>query len=110
MRDRRTTPTDVRGAHPGPVLVRQHFGSTVFDRTTSRYYPFDREATAVLLRLGSEPIDALLTSAVDPEALWDFFVRFHALGFFTLDGHFAGIVLDNDVPDDHLAGPLAVHL
>ena len=42
--------------------------------------------------------------------LWEFFVRFHALGFFTIDGRFAGEVLDNEVPDDHLAGPLAVHL
>jgi mycofactocin biosynthetic radical S-adenosylmethionine protein MftC len=97
--------------HPGPVLVRQHFGCTVFDRTTSRYYPFDHEATAILLRLKNETIDVLLAEAGgDAGLLWEFFVRFHALGFFTIDGQFAGEILDNEVPDDHLAGPLAVHL
>ncbi len=94
-----------------PVLVRQHFGCTVFDRATSRYYPFDREATALLLRLVDRPIEALMAeSPDDAEALWAFFVRFHHLGFFTIDGFFGGEVLDNEVPDDHLAGPLAVHL
>lgn len=110
MIDRSPTLSARRRPHPGPVLVRQHFGCTVFDRATSRYYPFDREATAVLLRLKDEPIDALLAEVDEPEALWDFFARFHALGFFTIDGRFAGEVLDNEVPDDHLAGPLAVHL
>jgi MoaA/NifB/PqqE/SkfB family radical SAM enzyme len=111
MLDRRSESSGCRRPHPGPVLVRQHFGCTVFDRTTSRYYPFDREATAVLLRLKDKPIDALLTGCGDDaEDLWAFFVRFHALGFFTIDGYFAGEVLDNEVPDDHLAGPLAVHL
>jgi len=32
------------------VLVPQHFGSLVFDRRSSRYAPFDREATDVLRR------------------------------------------------------------
>jgi MoaA/NifB/PqqE/SkfB family radical SAM enzyme len=93
--------------------VRQHFGCTVFDRTTSRYYPFDREATGVLMRLKAERIDALLAEAECEEraaALWAFFERFQRLGFFTIDGRFAGEVRANEPPDDHLAGPLAVHL
>jgi mycofactocin biosynthetic radical S-adenosylmethionine protein MftC len=111
MIDQSSRPSESRRPHPGPVLVRQNFGCTVFDRTTSRYYPFDHEATGILLRLQGEPIDILLAEAgSDGEALWEFFVRFHALGFFTIDGRFAGEVLDNEIPDDHLAGPLAVHL
>jgi len=85
----------------------------VFDRTTSRYYPFDVDATGVLLRLKAEPIEVLLAEERNrdrADAVWEFFERFHALGFFTVDGHFSGQVLDNEVPDDHLAGPLAVHL
>jgi radical SAM protein with 4Fe4S-binding SPASM domain len=113
MSDPRPSRSELRRPHPGPVLARQHFGCTVFDRTTSRYYPFDRDATAVLLRLKDEPIDVLLAEAEDDdaaEAIWAFFERFHALGFFTIDGLFAGEVLDNEVAEDHLAGPLAVHL
>jgi uncharacterized radical SAM superfamily Fe-S cluster-containing enzyme len=94
------------------VLVCQHFGSTVFDRHTSRYYPFDRRATDLLLSLRSNSIDALFAASDQQTraALWEFYERFHPFGFFTLDGHFAGDVLDNHVPPNHLAGPLAVHL
>jgi sulfatase maturation enzyme AslB (radical SAM superfamily) len=93
-------------------LVRQHFGSTVFDRHTSRYYPFDRDATGLLLSLRERSIDSVAADADERTraALWEFYDRFHTLGFFTLDGQFAGEVLDNYVPAHHLAGPLAVHL
>src|SRR5262245_51294779 len=40
------------------VLVPQYFGCLVFDRRTSRYLPFDHEATRLLLRLHRQPIDA----------------------------------------------------
>src|SRR5438445_703378 len=42
------------------VLVPQYFGCLVFERRTSRYLPFDREATELLLALHRRPIDALL--------------------------------------------------
>jgi mycofactocin biosynthetic radical S-adenosylmethionine protein MftC len=109
----RSVAPESRRPRPGPVLVRQHFGCIVFDRTTSRYYPFDQDATDVLLQLQTRPIETLLEAEGNSEraeVLWDFFERFHTMGFFTVDGHFSGVVLDNEVPEDHLAGPLAVHL
>jgi mycofactocin biosynthetic radical S-adenosylmethionine protein MftC len=95
-----------------PVLVYQHFGCTVFDRCTSRYYPFDHDATNLLRALSETTIERLAATvpAHEVAALWRFYERFYALGFFTLDGRFAGVVLDNYVPPHHLAGPLAVHL
>ena len=99
---------------PPLVLIPQFFGSLVFDRRTSRYLPFDQDATAVLTRLADLPFRHLLTEEADDdrfERLVRFYEHFHELGFFTVDGHFAGTVLsDLDVPADHLAGPLAVHL
>lgn len=95
------------------VLTRQHFGSIVFDRRTSRYLPFDHEATDVLLRLKEDAFDAVRASAAtDAEArgLEAFFSRFHRLGFFTLEGRFAGDILPLSIRPDHLVGPLAVHL
>src|SRR5262249_37310020 len=47
------------------VLIPQHFGSLVFDRRTSKYLPFDAEATALLLRLRAESFDAVLTETND---------------------------------------------
>src|SRR5262249_24806716 len=90
-----------------------HFGCLVFDRRTSRYLPFDAEATALLLRICGEPVDAVvreLPSADEAEAVLRFFDCFYERGFFTLDGRLAADVLDVDVPADHLARPLAVHL
>ncbi len=95
------------------ILVPQHFGSLVFDRRTSKYLPFDAEATALLLHLRAEPFDAVLARTGDAERrdqLTRFFEHFYALGFFTVDLCFAGSVLDVVPPPDHLVGPLAVHL
>jgi radical SAM protein with 4Fe4S-binding SPASM domain len=95
------------------VLVPQHFGSIVFDRRTSRYLPFDAEATALLLRLETMPFPAILTEIQDPErreALIRFFEQFYDRGFFTLDLRFDGTTLDVAPPADHLTGPLALHL
>jgi MoaA/NifB/PqqE/SkfB family radical SAM enzyme len=98
----------------GPlVLVPQFFGSLVFDRRTSRYLPFDTDATAVLLALRDAPVDAVLATARDDahrETIVRFFEHFYDLGFFTVDTRFAGVALDLDPPADHLVGPLAVHL
>ena len=45
-------PRQNMAARPPLVLIHQHFGGTVFDRRTSRYLPFDRDATDLLMRLG----------------------------------------------------------
>lgn len=105
------------------ALVPQHFGSLVFDRRTARYLPFDAEATALLRRLrdaglmasdtvpgkmtpGSRPARGDATSALPLE----FFRHFERLGFFDLSGRFAADVLEATPPNDHLLGPLVVHL
>lgn len=95
------------------VLVPQHFGSLVFDRRSSRYFPFDHEVTNLLrdlcrpkaggeakslFRLPDRRLAQLLDQALGPK------------GFFSVDGFFAGDVLEVTPPKDHLLGPLAVHL
>lgn len=100
--------------HRAPfVLVPQYFGCTVFDRSTSKYLPFDHPATNLLLRLRSEPFDQVLSEQKNPllRQQWiAFFEDFYDLGWFTVDGRFAGAALDVQPPSDHLVGPLAVHL
>src|SRR5262245_19799164 len=92
------------------VLVPQYFGSLVFDRRTSRYLPFDQEATDLLLALHRQPIDTVLGRLPDDdyEAALRFVSCYHERGFFRLDGQLAAEVLDVEVPPDHLVGPLAV--
>jgi len=99
-------------ARPPLVLVPQHFGSTVFDRRTSRYVPFDHETTDLLLRSRATPIGALVDAAPGDrrDALSAFASTFYERGFFTHDLLFDGVALDVDPPADHLTGPLAVHL
>jgi radical SAM protein with 4Fe4S-binding SPASM domain len=95
------------------VLIPQHFGCLVFDRRSSRYLPFDREATDLLLALSRAPIDAVLGDVADADergAVRRFVDCFYERGFFDLDGLLAADVLALDAPPDHLAGPLAVHL
>jgi mycofactocin biosynthetic radical S-adenosylmethionine protein MftC len=95
------------------VLVPQFFGSIVFDRSTSKYLPFDQESTRLLLRLRSESFDCILAREADTGArhqLIRFFEDFHRLGFFSWDGKFMGSALEMQPPADHLTGPLAVHL
>ncbi|MBC6460199.1 radical SAM protein [Actinomadura sp. HBU206391] len=96
------------------VLIPQFFGSLVFDRRTSRYLPFDADSTTVLARLVDVPVKQVLADEVDDERfdrLIRFYEHFHELGFFTVEGRFAGTVLSGlEVPADHLVGPLAVHL
>ena len=71
------------------VLVPQHFGCLVFDRRTSRYLPFAREATALLLALQRQPIGVVLSRLADADerhAVLRFVDCFHERGFFDLDG------------------------
>jgi radical SAM protein with 4Fe4S-binding SPASM domain len=95
------------------VLIPQYFGCLVFDRRTSRYLPFDREATELLLALHGASIDEVLGGVKDPaeqEAVVGFFHCFYERGFFGVDGRLAADVRTVEVPADHLVGPLAVHL
>ena len=101
---------------PPLAVVPQFFGSTVFDRRTSRFLPFDHQATAVLLALRDRPFDTVHAewrtheSGERVRALERFFEHFDSLGFFTVDGLLAGEVLPARPADDHLVGPLAAHL
>jgi radical SAM protein with 4Fe4S-binding SPASM domain len=95
------------------ILVPQHFGSTVFDRGTSKYLPFDTEATDLLRRSAITPFPALaarLGTAAKRDQAAAFFSHFYLLGFFNLDGLFTGALLDVPPSPDFLTGPLAVHL
>jgi len=94
------------------ALVPQFFGSLVFDRRTSRYLPFDAEATAVLRALVRDGISRVHALAPPDrrEALEGFHAYFEQKGFFTLDGRLAADILDATPPADHLLGPLAVHV
>src|SRR5436190_916588 len=95
------------------VLTPQYFGCLVFDRRTSRYLPFDREATDLLLALHRGPIDAVLAGleeTAEQDAVMGFYDCFYQRGFFGVDGRLAADVLAVDVPADTLVGPLAVHL
>jgi MoaA/NifB/PqqE/SkfB family radical SAM enzyme len=106
----------VRASRAPFVLVPQFFGSTVFDRGTSRYYPFDHEATDILTALLAERFDHLHAHFArsrpteQVQALERFYEHLSRLGLFTVDQRFAGERLDVVPPADHLVGPLAVHL
>jgi radical SAM protein with 4Fe4S-binding SPASM domain len=97
---------------PPLVLVPQFFGSTVFDRRTSRYIPFDHETTNLLLESRSKSIGEIVDTAPPDRraALSAFAATFYRKGFFTYDLRFDAAVLDVTPPADHLTGPLAVHL
>ncbi len=95
------------------VLIPQYFGCLIFDRRSSRYFPFDQESTDLLLTLHCQPLGAILSQVTAPQermALELFFESFYERGFFDLTGQLAADVLAVDVPPDHLVGPLAVHL
>lgn len=94
-------------SRPPLVVIPQYFGSLVFDRRTSRYAPFDREATAVLERALDTP--AWLIAGERPDAA-GFLACFEREGYFRPDGRLAGVRLAADPPADHLLGPLAVHV
>jgi radical SAM protein with 4Fe4S-binding SPASM domain len=97
---------------PPLVLIPEYFGSLLFDRRSSRYLPFDGETTGLLRRSIHEPV-ATLIEELDGEqraACIDFVEYFEQLGMFRPDGRLAGVELSAQPPDDHLLGPLAVHL
>lgn len=94
------------------VLIPQHFGCMIFDRRTSRYQPFDEEATGVFQGLIDCPAAEYLAAlpAVHRARFEDFIEFFERADFFGVDGRLAAERLLLTPPDDHLAGPLAVHL
>src|SRR4051794_21693077 len=93
---------------PPLVLIPQYFGSLVFDRRTSRYLPFDHEATRLLIDLHRDGIDRVLDQFAgdDRDAVVAFYECFSARRFFRPDGRLAAEVRTVDVPADHLVGPL----
>lgn len=92
------------------VLVPQYFGSLVFDRATSRYFPFDGASTEVLEALLLAPASEVVERHEDPDAALGLLRRLDHLSFLRPDGRLAGERLDVVPPDDHLLGPLAVHV
>lgn len=94
------------------VLVPQYFGGMVFDRSTSKYLPFDAEAASLLERSQTTPFPLLIASldAEKQAQAQDFYSHFYDLGLFNLEGCFAGEILKVAPAQDHLTGPLAVHL
>jgi|GEM_PF-1406789 len=95
------------------VLVPQYFGSTIFDRSTSRYYPFDFETTNLLKRAKEKSFFEAISSLSDVEKQTqaiNFYEHFYDMDFFSTDGYFRGEILDVEAADNHLTGPLAVHL
>lgn len=107
------------------VLVSQHFGSIVYSRHSHRIFPFDRDATDLLLALKSKPLESVLnerTCRRDADApreeraplrsaIVDFYTRWQTHGFFSADRQFQGYVIAEDSPPRHcLRGPLTVHL
>jgi MoaA/NifB/PqqE/SkfB family radical SAM enzyme len=95
------------------VLTPQHFGSLVYDRRAARYLGFDRQATDLLHRLGAVGVGGVMGQADegDRAGVLAFVEGLDARRFFRLDGR-----LDvefrhvEDIPADHLVGPLVVHL
>lgn len=95
------------------VLVPQYFGSTVFDRSTSKYLPFDFETTNLLKQSKDKTFFEVVGALTDREKqiqAIEFYHHFYDLGFFTIDGLFNGEILDVEPADNHLTSPLAVHL
>ena len=106
------SPTLTLRQRPPLVLIPQHFGCLIFDRRTSRYQPFDEEATAILRQLRQVPAQQYLATLPDAERdrQRDFVEFFDQADFFHADGRLAAACLDVTPPADHLTGPLAVHL
>jgi radical SAM protein with 4Fe4S-binding SPASM domain len=93
-------------------MIPEHFGCLIFDRRTSRYLPFDHVTTRLLRRAHEVPIDRVISEAgeADRATARRFIDDFYDRGFFDVNGRLSATILDVDVPEDHLAGPLAVHV
>jgi MoaA/NifB/PqqE/SkfB family radical SAM enzyme len=95
------------------VLIPQAFGSLVFERGTSRYLPFDAEATALLEALAGRGRDEVVADEPSParrRAILAFCDTFADRGFFDVDGHFRGATLPASPPRTHILGPLVTHV
>jgi radical SAM protein with 4Fe4S-binding SPASM domain len=95
------------------VFVPQYFGASVFDRSSSKYLPFDHETGELLRRSAHTPFFQLVSEIKDRSKRQQaraFFSQFYDKGFFSTDGYFVGALLDAQPAADHLTGPLAVHL
>ena len=89
------------------VYIPQHFGALLFDRRSSRYYPFDRLAAAFLRDWVDQPYWRVASDHPGADGLLE---RLLPLDLFGWDDRLAATVLDADPPDTHLLGPLATHV
>ena len=83
------------------VLVPQHFGCIVYDRRTCQYLPFDREATGLLRNLSRMSLAEVLAACPDAQErarILAFYDWGSTLGLFTLEGRWAGAVLEITPP------------
>lgn len=92
------------------VWIPQHFGALLFDRTSSRYLPFDHEAAAVLRALIDRPAGEVIDAHPDPDAALGLVVGLAEQHLLSPDDRLPAAALDAEPPEDHLLGPLAVHL
>jgi radical SAM protein with 4Fe4S-binding SPASM domain len=92
------------------VLIPQYFGSLLFDRRTSRYLPFDAEATKFFRAWLKRPVGELIDEADDARAALGFVQGLEPLALMKMDGTLAADCLDVEPPVDHLLGPLATHV
>jgi radical SAM protein with 4Fe4S-binding SPASM domain len=101
----------------GIYLIPQFFGSMIYSAQTSRYYPFDHQATTFFQFLKDHTLYEFL-EANEPtnqdnrfvDSIRAFYDHFYVLGFFTFDHYFAGECLEISPLENHLTGPLTVHL
>lgn len=98
---------------PRLVLIPQHFGSLIFDRSVSRYFPFDHESTNLLKRCHQNSVGHVIRQTNDVNerlAVERFINSFIDRGFFNLYGKLDATILEIDTPMNHLVGPLATHV
>ncbi len=90
------------------VLVRQHFGATLFDARTHEYHSFGHDEARSLFALASARASDSAMRASD-NAMTEELAR---RGWLALDGTLRARVIDHgtSTPRDHLVGPMLVHV
>lgn len=92
------------------VLVPQWFGSLLFERETARYFPVDREITALLIAARDAPVSIADLAPDRRDGAVGFIEHWSARGLFRLDDTLAADVLPFAPPHGHLSAPLVTHL
>lgn len=95
------------------VLIPQHFGSLLYIRKKHEYIPYDRLTTSVLHFCSTASLfnlPAHLSDKMTKGQLKAFFKLGRNLGFMNRQGQFIGTFIEKQSPDNHLLGPLTIHL